>query len=278
MRHEQEARALLVMLVGGLGALRAEGLVRSWRVVHDEVNAHDTLRLELTSGGWRSYMFTEHEFRMEGTRAFERWLEHVCRDVRGRYAVEPWQRPHPDSRVAPRPEQASFNLTANEVMRRREEAFDAMRQYMDLGAPRLRPEQVRELLFVFEDRSPEEKKASAAANAKARELFRSVAGDVALAKLERPGSWLPVTGSSGEMYHLFNRSTYSVERPRDGAALCAVVPGVPLWDHLLGLKLIIETDEPRFLKVANVSRGGMVPLRGRAVDPNRRHWDDYWRD
>jgi hypothetical protein len=30
---------------------------------------------------------------------------------------------------------------------------------------------------------------------------------------------------------------------------------VPLWDHLLGIKLMVENDEPRFLKTANVSAG-----------------------
>jgi hypothetical protein len=50
-----------------------------------------------------------------------------------------------------------------------------------------------------------------------------------------------------------------VERPSDGAKLCAVVPGVPLWDHLLGIKLMVEHDEAKFLATANVS--GAVDMR-----------------
>ena len=89
---------------------------------------------------------------------------------------------------------------------------------------------------------------------KAKKLFIAIAGRTAYKILEA-GAPLPILGSQGTDYHLFKRASYCVERPNDGARLCAVVPNVPLWDHLLGIKLMIEHDEPTFLKTANVSNG-----------------------
>lgn len=96
--------------------------------------------------------------------------------------------------------------------------------------------------------TPEQEKA----NEKARDLFKMVAGAKAYETLDKMKP-LPITGSQGTAYTLHNRATYCVERVKDQAKLCAVVPGVPLWDHLLGIKLMIEHDEPKFLKTANVS-------------------------
>ena len=90
------------------------------------------------------------------------------------------------------------------------------------------------------------------AEARAERLFTLIAGAKAhddLVNAEKT----PVRGSAGTAYHLLRRRTYSVTRDEDGAAFCAVVPGVPLWDHLLGVKLMIEHDEPAFLRVANRS-------------------------
>lgn len=96
------------------------------------------------------------------------------------------------------------------------------------------------------------------ADNKARDLFAMVAGKAAFDTLNayRP---LPITGSNGTAYTLHKRASYCVERVSDGAKLCAVVPGVPLWDHLLGIKLMVEHDEDKFLKTANVAR---TDLRG----------------
>ncbi len=90
------------------------------------------------------------------------------------------------------------------------------------------------------------------ADKKAEGLFRNVAGDVAWQRLSKKQS-LPITGSLGTKYLLHKQVTYCVTRVSDKAKFCAVVPKVPLWDHLLGIKLMVEHDEPKFLKVANVS-------------------------
>ena len=83
-------------------------------------------------------------------------------------------------------------------------------------------------------------------------LFLMAAGKEAFDTLQA-GKPLPITGSNGTQYTLHKRSTYCVKRVSDGARLCAVVPGVPLWDHLLGIKLMVENDEAKFLATANVA-------------------------
>lgn len=103
------------------------------------------------------------------------------------------------------------------------------------------------------------------AEEKSKELFVAAAGNEAFQTLES-GKPLPINGSEGTAYHLFKRASYCVERPHDGARLCAVVPNVPLWDHLLGIKLMVEHDEPTFLKTANVS-GGRRANFSRALNP-----------
>lgn len=98
------------------------------------------------------------------------------------------------------------------------------------------------------------------ANEKAEELFMLVCGKEAFDTL-KSGKPLPITGSKGTKYTLHKRSSYCVERVSDNARLCAVVPNVPLWDHLLGIKLMIEHDEQKFLETANVAHAGPpIPL------------------
>lgn len=92
-----------------------------------------------------------------------------------------------------------------------------------------------------------------AAEKRAQDLFLMACGKEAFDTLNA-GKPLAVTGSKGTSYTLHRRATYCVERKKDNTKLCAVVPGVPLWDHLLGIKLMIENDEPAFLKTANVAR------------------------
>ena len=92
------------------------------------------------------------------------------------------------------------------------------------------------------------------AETKAAELFKMACGKEAFDTLNSMQP-LPITGSKGTKYTLHKRATYCVERVKDKAKLCAVVPGVPLWDHLLGIKLMIEHDEPKFLETANEAQG-----------------------
>lgn len=91
-----------------------------------------------------------------------------------------------------------------------------------------------------------------AAEAKAETLFKQFAGAAPLIIL-KSGKPIALKGSAGGQYKLFARRAYCVERQPDGARMCAVVPRVPLYDHLLGIKLTIETDELLFLKTANVA-------------------------
>lgn len=93
-----------------------------------------------------------------------------------------------------------------------------------------------------------------AADQRAKDLFRAVAGERAFRILDE-GTPLHIKGSSGTRYTLHRRSTFCVQRESDGAQLCVVVPNVPLWDHLLGVKLMVEQDEPKFLATANVVPG-----------------------
>ena len=89
---------------------------------------------------------------------------------------------------------------------------------------------------------------------KARELFIKTAGLDAYQMLNNGGELL-VTGSAGTPYVLTKRASFCLRNTRTGVEYCAVVPGVPLWDHLLGVKLMVEHDEPQLLAVANSSIG-----------------------
>ncbi len=90
------------------------------------------------------------------------------------------------------------------------------------------------------------------AEIRAEKLFAQFTSARAFRALQE-GAGIELIGSQGGKYHLFARRAYCVERIPDGTKMCAVVPGVPLYDHLLGIKLTIETDEPRFLKTANIA-------------------------
>lgn len=92
------------------------------------------------------------------------------------------------------------------------------------------------------------------AERRAADLFRLVAGQATFDTLNA-GQPVPLTGSKGTKYELRKQASFCVTRVKDGAKLCAVVPGVPLWDHLLGIKLMVEHDEPKFLRIANVAGG-----------------------
>jgi hypothetical protein len=91
-------------------------------------------------------------------------------------------------------------------------------------------------------------------HARARELFIRTAGMDAYQVLNN-GGMLPVTGSLGTAYVMTKRASFCLRNAHTQVEYCAVVPGVPLWDHLLGVKLMVEHDEPRLLATANTSIG-----------------------
>jgi len=95
----------------------------------------------------------------------------------------------------------------------------------------------------------------ALANERAMKLFKEVAGEEAFRTILHKG-YIPIQGNlTKTWYQLYNRAIYCVEARIDGRnhQFCAVVPHVPLWDHLLGIKLMIEHNEREFLRVANRS-------------------------
>jgi hypothetical protein len=95
---------------------------------------------------------------------------------------------------------------------------------------------------------------SADAEQRAKDLFVLGAGRDAL-KAVQSTKGLPILGSEGGKYLMNAVMSFCITRIGDGAKMCAVVPGVPLFDHLLGVKLMIEHDEPKFIKTANVLGG-----------------------
>lgn len=184
----------------------------------------------------RTFRILDDEVRMEGERAVLRWIEVIDRDIWelvGRYrsprAIE--DRPMTATEVMYRQQQAFTQVNAldRRILEGLNEAFNAA----------LRPE-------------------NKAANDKAAALFKQTAGTDAFTALEAGNGW-PITGSKGTAYRLFKRSSYCVTRVSDGAKLCAVVPGVPLYDHLLGIKLMVEQDEEKFIKTANVAVTATAP-------------------
>lgn len=191
------------------------GLIRSWRL---HVDFHDdrlVLIVSLASRANRNYEFTGSELSMGGEAGLWAWISRVEADLRHHF-------------IEFRSRLEGPHTTPPPVARPRRDTFDD-----HLNNPWRRTKISR-------------------ANETAQKLFAMVAGEKAYETL-KAGRGLYIKGSLGNEYQLFALSSYCVQRVRDGASLCAVVPGVPLWDHLLGIKLIIEHDEPKFLKIANVA-------------------------
>jgi hypothetical protein len=209
------------------------------------------VNVRFSNGLDRGYAFSLSELRMDGVAAFFHWLEVVDRDVIGR-AEE-------IIRGMRRQQQAMTQMA--ELIESTTPLFDVARIaddfYQLLGrvpaGPLVQINANENLQSIqdFPSRWTRDRDAREAADKKSRELFRKTAGDEAYQTLES-GKPLPLTGSNGTQYTLHKRASFCIERVSDGAKFCAVVPGVPLFDHLLGIKLIVERDEDAFLKTANV--------------------------
>lgn len=187
--------------------------------------------VRLQWGEHKRYIITHHELSMGHPEVeLDRWLHIVGEDLGRRFH---WGDPRA-------------------VRLRHDDEMDAVRRYratIRYGIDRTDHWEFYQTDWsqIFDPPNPE-------AERKSRDLFLAVAGPEAY-KLMDAGGPLPLTGSKGTKYLMFPVSTFNVTRVKDRARLCAVVPGVPLWDHLLGIKLMIEHDEPKFLKTANVSGG-----------------------
>ena len=218
-------------------SLRDRGYLESHRL---EANAHrqsTVLTLNLRNGEEWNYEIGDHELVMDGERALTQWLDAIEHDVKRRCRR---------GVAAPPPEGRGGFLWLDEyapIDARYREILNAQMEQMRMRVDA----QIFSSIVVGTVSDP-------AAENKAKALFTMVCGAEAYNALNS-GNALPITGSKGTKYTLHKRATYCVERVSDKAKLCAVVPGVPLWDHLLGIKLMVEHDEEKFLKTANVSGG-----------------------
>lgn len=228
--------SIQIALADFISSLERRELIRRGRVDADTWDRSIRLDLLAVTGERLGYRFTEDEYQMGGREEFARWLETIRQDVESRH--ERWELSRPV--VAP-PPRRQFDEWFDMSMR-----VDHQRLLSELIAQRLDAE----IWTAFAGATTADPKAET----KSKDLFRAVAGQKAFDALEAGKGW-PLTGSNGTKYTLHKRASYCIERPKDGAKLCAVVPGVPLWDHLLGIKLMVEHDEPKFLKTANVSGG-----------------------
>jgi len=114
-------------------------------------------------------------------------------------------------------------------------------QYVQFTTPEERDRHSALMMQLHKNQLEAEKKSEA--------LFRRIGGEKAHALLSQIGVML-IVGSQGTEYYLRNERSFCVERALDHLRMCAVVPDVPLWDQLLGLKLIIENDEETFVQSA----------------------------
>lgn len=214
-----------------------DGLVRRYEWRQDINNDAYVLGCELRHGGRRQYRITGMEIMQGGPEAFMHWLDTVCMDIRARTQRE---RHGAMTTTEQRMRPVYQELYAREMAEIQRHISRQAERYFGTD------------LAETTEQTAAKQKAKQKATKRSEELFLLACGKEAFDTLQA-GKPLPLTGSKGTAYTLHKRSTYCVERPSDNARLCAVVPGVPLWDHLLGIKLMIENDEPKFLATANVA-------------------------
>lgn len=231
-------RRVAEFIEAALNHFLQEGLLDEWRAIRHDYEQQLEVRVRV-GNGWRRFVLTEYELAMGGIDEARRWLERVRQNLQ-----EMRRRQEPQRMWAGIDEAANFdevffrNLVPGGIVFHREGRPPTAEEFAQQRAvDALRAKQREE------------------ADAKARALFARVVGETAAKELEM-GHCLPLLGSVGGRYELRKKASFCVRRPKDGVELCAVVPGVPLWDHLLGIKLVVETDEPRFLRTANASGGG----------------------
>ena len=199
--------------------------VRNWSACQDHYNDALVIDVLLWNGCPVQYMLTNLEV-IEGT-SFQAWMQTVERDIVNNV----------DQMIGGLPNQQWPAQQAAQQSQLAHQQQYALQQ----------AQQQQQQCYWQPNNYPDPE-----VEARAADLFLMVCGNEAFETLGS-GKPLPITGSKGTKYTLHKRASYCVERGSDNAKLCAVVPGVPLWDHLLGIKLMIEHDEPKFLKTANVA-------------------------
>ncbi len=205
--------------------VRSYGWCADARIIrdHDVLNYHERVRIafRMVDGQTRTHEINLTELAMEPDHVaeiFRNWRRNVILDLEAYHAP-----------------------IAAQMDRQRQQQVAMMQQQM----------------AGLQQWAQTQTQANPEAEARSKELFISAAGKKAFDDLSA-GKSIALTGSKGGKYTLHKRSSFCAERTSDGARLCAVVPGVPLWDHLLGIKLMIEHDELKFLKTANVSGGHAI--------------------
>ena len=117
---------------------------------------------------------------------------------------------------------------------------------------RLHIEYLQQRIFWVDDY--EERRASPAANKRARQLLDGHLTPKQRRQLADHG-WFEVRGSkSGKVYRIHGKKFLANVWDMAGRLkLCAIAGdrAMPLGDHLLLQKIMIETDEQRFLRIAN---------------------------
>lgn len=204
--------------------------VENWDLAQELSTAELVLRVVVTCNATRrncSWSLSNHEIAMDGMGAVVRWMWIVREDLACLLHAPP----------ARMQSAAEVRYYYDRIQRALERAGSMAEVY----------ERAYEGYGVFNSQYSDEQ------DKRAKDLFKQVAGEQAFQQLI--GGRLRIQGSAGTTYWLHPQATYCITRDKDGARFCAVVPGVPLWDHLLGIKLMVEHDEPRFLKTANKSVG-----------------------
>jgi hypothetical protein len=97
-----------------------------------------------------------------------------------------------------------------------------------------------------------------AAGARACHLLREHLNEEQREQFERAGSFV-VVAQSGRRYRIRSANTSNVRDETDGASYCVQFRSdpqclrIPLEDLMLAQKLLLECDEPQFLRIANKS-------------------------
>ena len=232
-----------------------EGLIRRARFVPSVNSKANILEIKLHDRRKLLYTLTDHELRMGGRQAVECWLDTIERDIRNTQINAAigsgYQQAQSQQNSASYNQQLAWSqidLTPQQIAMLQQQYAQPWNPSYQQSSDVIGNDFARQYLPSW-DLSREK---DATAQKKSEELFLLTCGKESFDTLNS-GKPLPLTGSEGTKYTLHKRASYCVERVSDGARLCAVVPGVPLWDHPLGIKLMIEHDEPKFIETANVS-------------------------
>lgn len=274
--------------------LRDYGFVRDFAVHYENDQAAAFFRIILKHGEILGFRMTDHEINMGGEGELRRFLDEMIRECRHACERAGWpnlgyyRRPAVVVDLAASQDRTVYRdmwreiadgmtFTRGRITHGRErtatEVQESHREAIRILSDRMRcslDDQFAAMLrdgFWFHGKQPDPK-----ADQKAKDLFLLVAGRKNFDCLNS-GKPISITGSKGTAYRLFRQASFCIERVIDGAKLCAVVPGVPLWDHLLGIKLMVENDEPKFLSIANVM-GGSPVFRSRSMLPGE-SWARY---